>query len=227
MLKKTSQKFYLFKTLLKLKAIIQKKKLIKRFLKLKKKKWNFFKISLVNSLKYRKIYKLFDIFKFSFKKKGNGVSQKKKNLYFQNNKKLLKIFYGKLLNSYFKKFVKNNIMSFLNKLESRLDIFLYRYFLFPSILFSRKVIKQGYIFINKKKINNFSYEVKKGDVISFNLKKKKKLIKNIVFTNFWPVCLDNVIINYSILEIICKNSIKIKNNFKFYYYYINLTALFL
>lgn len=225
MLEKNSQKFYFFKKILKLKIIIQKKTLIKKLLKLKKKKWNFFLKSLTYSLNFRKTYKLFDVFKYSLKKKGNGISQKKKYLYSHNSKQLIKMFYGNLLTSYIKKLSKKYSKEFFLKLESRLDTILYRSHFSSSIFLARKLIHQGFVYVNDKQITQYSFFIKEGDVVS--LKKQTKSNQKFFpsFSNIWPVFNENLIINFSTFEILYINKFQKKKIFKNFYYYINLNLL--
>lgn len=64
-------------------------------------------------------------------------------------------------------------------LERRIDILLYRSHLVNSLTEIKQVINHGKIYINGQKIKNFSFNLKKGDVISIDKKFKKILKKNI------------------------------------------------
>lgn len=75
-----------------------------------------------------------------------------------------------------KKTVKSLLLNFLVKPVYRVDILLSRLHFFYSLYQTRQFIKYGIILINGKKVD-ISYVLKKGDVISFNLKKTYKHLK--------------------------------------------------
>ena len=216
MLKKNSQKFYFFKKLLKLKVIVQKKILIDKLLRLKKRKWEMFIKTLKYSLNFRKTYKLFDIYKYSFKKKSNGISQKKKYLYSHNSRQLIKMFYGNLLTGYINKLSKKYSKDFFFKLESRIDIILYRSNFSISIFLARKLIQQGFVFVNNKKITRYSSYIKEGDVVSLKIPPQISLNFYSFFKNIWPISSSNLIINFSIFEIVYTNVLQKKKSSKIF-----------
>jgi len=83
-----------------------------------------------------------------------------------------------------KKTVKSLLLNFLVKPVYRVDILLSRLHFFYSLYQTRQFIKYGIILINAKKVD-ISYVLKKGDVISFNLKKMYKHLKfKEISTNF-------------------------------------------
>ena len=83
-----------------------------------------------------------------------------------------------------KKTVKSLLLNFLVKPVYRVDILLSRLHFFYSLYQTRQFIKYGIILINGKKVD-ISYVLKKGDVISFNLKKMYKHLKfKEISTNF-------------------------------------------
>jgi ribosomal protein S4 len=60
-------------------------------------------------------------------------------------------------------------------LEGRLENFLMRLNLFPSIYFIKKFIEYGNVFVNNKIINYTSYHLNFNEIVSFNKKYYKKL----------------------------------------------------
>lgn len=83
-----------------------------------------------------------------------------------------------------KKTVKSLLLNFLVKPVYRVDILLSRLHLFYSLYQTRQFIKYGIVLVNDKKVD-ISYILKKGDVISFNLKKVYKHLKfKGISTNF-------------------------------------------
>ncbi len=64
-------------------------------------------------------------------------------------------------------------------LERRIDILLYRLHFLNSLLEAKQIINHGKIYINGQKIQNFSFTLKKGELISIDNKFKKFLKINI------------------------------------------------
>lgn len=60
-------------------------------------------------------------------------------------------------------------------LETRLDNIVYRLGFANSRYMSRQLVSHGHIFVNNKKLNIPSYQVKEGDVISLNPKIEKNV----------------------------------------------------
>jgi ribosomal protein S4 len=148
--------------------------------KLKKKKWQnkFF----FNSLSIKK-KRISNKIKFKFNKPIKSAPLKfiyKNNLH---KKQQLKVFYGNLLNyqllnilTKIKKKNKFNIdYKFISKIESRLDITLFRVFFFNKLINIQKLIRNGNILVNNKIIKNKQYYLLENDIVSFNLSKHKKI----------------------------------------------------
>ena len=62
-------------------------------------------------------------------------------------------------------------------LEGRLETFLLRLNLFPSVYFVKKFIQHGNVLVNNKLINYVSYALRFNEIVSFN----RKYHKNIYF----------------------------------------------
>jgi len=137
----------------------------KKTLKLKKKKWRFFKKknNLQRPESLKKIYKQKLLEKQKFKSfYGNLFDYQLKNIFL-----LLK-----------KKNSLNIIQDLCIFLEKRLDVTLFRMGLVPSIFESKNLINQKKIFVNNKLINSINYNLKPGDIIFINQQDCK--IKNLI-----------------------------------------------
>lgn len=112
---------------------------------------------------------------------GSNYKPKKETEYgsLLRSKQELKTFYGSLkdkqLNNLFikaKKYKGNQTINLIKLLERRLDIFLYRCKLSPSIHEIRHLIQHGHFSLNNNIIKISSIILKPGDSISVNLKSK-------------------------------------------------------
>lgn len=72
---------------------------------------------------------------------------------------------------------KNKLISFIKKLETRLDNIVYRIGFSGTRREARQLIVHKHIYVNKKKINKPSFEIKKNDIISYK-KKQGVFYKN-------------------------------------------------
>jgi ribosomal protein S4 len=70
---------------------------------------------------------------------------------------------------------KGNSFAVFLMLEGRLENFLMRLNLFPSIYFIKKFIQYGNVLVNNKVINYSSYNLNFNEIVSFNKKYYKKL----------------------------------------------------
>jgi ribosomal protein S4 len=142
--------------------------------------------------------KKFNKKKWSFLKK-NQTTAKRSTIFLSNffkdllhSRQKLKHFYGNLkeyqfLNLYKlalkekkKNYKKSFIPIFLQLLESRLDIVIYRLHYTSSIYGAQQIIKQGKILVNNKPIVTPSFCLKYADYISVNPTYKSKIKKNII-----------------------------------------------
>ena len=137
--------------------------------KLTKVKWQKTYLKTKISQKYlskkpKKIY-LKRIFKYK-------LEEKQKLRYFYGNISFKKL---KMFHNISKKKTNNNLsLNFIKLLESKLDVVLYRSNLINNIFVCKYLIKNGSILINNKTIKNNNYFLKNGDIIKFNLTKRKK-----------------------------------------------------
>lgn len=77
-------------------------------------------------------------------------------------------------------------------LETRLDNVVYRLGFANSRFMSRQLVSHGHIFVNDKKLNIASYQVKEGDVISLNpkIQKNVQIIKSLAEEKKMPAFLE-------------------------------------
>jgi len=100
-----------------------------------------------------------------------------------NLKRVFRFFYGYLKNNIFykiyykSKYKKHKILNFINNLENRLSIVLYRMNLIQNIIEAKQIIRHGFVRVNGKKIIFSNYIIKENDVISLD---KKWYIKEII-----------------------------------------------
>lgn len=154
--------------------------------KLTKQKW---KNIFLNSSVYRKI----GYFALKKLKKSKRVKKITLKWLFKNKlqeKQKFRYFYGNLLNYRLKKFhvlakkkSKYQVFkNFIQLLESKLDVVLYRSFFINNIFSCKHLIKTGKILVNNKIIRNNHYILRPGDIIRLKLtkEKKKELLKNYI-----------------------------------------------
>lgn len=160
----------LYKKLLPLKKNIQNKD---KLMKFKKKKWQNFQ-RLTSKLKKQKFYDPTSQFLSNFK---NFFNRKFK--YNLQNKQRLSFYYGTLRKNYLKRMVKSTLSEFkkrnahatvlfIEKLETRLDIALYRTYFSYSFHNARQLISHKKVYVNNKIVQHNSYLLKKGDLITFD-----------------------------------------------------------
>jgi len=218
---KTNNKYKpIYKKFLRLKENIQNKNL-RKFLNFKRNKWQNFIKRLVK-FNYRKkkyyndffflpkfgVYRMYDTNKYLLQY-SSGISKKKKYRFYLVQKQLFNYFYGGLPNSYIKNLVKTSFKSsvkntFTNSLESRLDTILYRSNFAISIRNARQLVRHKHIQVNGTLITNYSYTMKKGDLLKVNLHSIPLIKHNIIYSNSWPIPLSYLTINYRTLEV-CYN----------------------
>ena len=209
-----------FKRLLKLRFDNFEKKNI---LSLQKKKWHSFLLFLKKKKKRRKNnFYLFDhgkfinsffIFRFKWKFKFDLNLKQKFFFYYSSVKqKFVKKVTGKLVSA--KRLSPQEIM--VQALESRLDSVLYRSLFVSTRDEAKQFIKHKHVFVNRKKVMDCSYTLKKGDVITIDLKKKDHVKENILNSNIWPLPPEYLEINYKTLTIIF---VKLPDVNQFYSHY--------
>ena len=137
---------------------------IKKKLNLRKQKVFFYSVHIAAPKKKTKKWSLFAL----------------KNIYY----KKVSLFFGfrKMVN-FFKiynlarKLSKANTFAVFLMLEGRLDNFLMRLNLFPSVYFIKKFIEHGNVLVNNKVINYSTYNLNFNEIVSFN----KKYYTNLYF----------------------------------------------
>mgnify|MGYP001117919971 CR=1 FL=1 len=222
MFKKTNKYKPIYKKFLRLKENVQNKN-IQKFINFKRNKWRFFIKNLLK-FNYRKkkyfndffflpkfgVYRVYDNNKFVVQI-YSGISKKKKYRFHMIQKQLFKHFYGGLSANYLKRLVKTTTKSslknsFISRMESRLDVILYRSHFSVSIRNARQLILHGHIYINDKIITSYSYFLRKSDRIRVKFTSRKHIQRNIKYSNYWPLPLSYLTINYRTLEIHYSNS---------------------
>jgi len=135
---------------------------IKKKLNLRKQKVFFYSVHIAAPKKKTKKWSLFAL----------------KNIYY----KKVSLFFGfRKVADFFKiynlarKLSKANLFAVFLILEGRLDNFLMRLNLFPSVYFIKKFIERGNVFVNNKTINYAAYNLNFNEIVSFNRKYYKRL----------------------------------------------------
>ena len=91
-------------------------------------------------------------------------------------KRVLRFFYGYLKNNVWRgaylksKRRKNKVLSFLNLLENRLVVVLFRMNLALSLMQAKQFIRHGFVKVNGKKVIYRNFQIKKNDIISVDRK---------------------------------------------------------
>ena len=132
--------------------------------------------------------RFYNLKKEKFWNKQNYIKKKYKNYYgwLLQNKLLFKLFY-KLKNDkmilQYKKRYKNDWHKIINKLESKLEMILFRFGCFGTLPVIRKLIKYRNFAVNGQSIDNPNYNINKYDYITINPKIKNKYLiyyKNLI-----------------------------------------------
>lgn len=183
-----------------------------KLFKFKKKKWDRF-LNYLRKRNYRRKrhFLLFDQQKHELTKYTKIYKKRFKELL--STKKRFKLFYGGLRVKYIKNLLirKKSLVSaitFIKKLESRLDMILYRGHFCRSVRGARQIIRQRKVKVNNRIVSFYGHQVKRGDSISV-VKKVEYLIKhNILMSNLWPFPPKYLVINYKLLKIIFLGNIE-------------------
>lgn len=171
-----------------------------RILKFNRPKWKFFQKKL------DQLNKPSGPFVNSLVRKASDRYWEKTTDYFkdglQSKRYLINSYDASIKTSFLKKgsekkrTVKSLLLNFLVKPIYRVDILLSRLHLFYSLYQTRQFIKYGIILVNGKKVDS-NYILKKGDLISFHL---KKVHKHLEFKDISTKFLNNSAI-YSFIEL--------------------------
>lgn len=135
---------------------------IKKKLNLRKQKVFFYSVHIAAPKKKAKKWSLFAL---------KNIYYKKVSLFF-GFRKVVDFF---KIYSLARKLSKANVFAVFLMLEGRLDNFLMRLNLFPSIYFIKKFIEHGNVFVNNTVINYSSYNLNFNELVSFNRRYYKKL----------------------------------------------------
>jgi small subunit ribosomal protein S4 len=99
-----------------------------------------------------------------------------------NEKQKLKGYYGNITEKQFRKIYAEASRRrgdtgeiLVGLLESRLDAFVYRMGVVPTVFASRQFVNHGHILVNGKRVNISSYRLKEGDVVSVREKSRELL----------------------------------------------------
>lgn len=214
MIIKKRKRIPFYKQFLKLRKNIQNRS---KLLKLNRRKWNNLKRHCENQQKFFRKFKIFDQLKLTSTKfaiRGNSFKKQFRNRL--RIRKTIHLFYGKFKKKYFKKKIKNilkkknknfNLKNFnyhvIEAFEKRLDVVVYRAKFALHVENARQIISHGHILVNNKRVNEHSYLLKPGDLVSVKpIKKSFSLIKhNINKSSFWPLPPNFLLINYNTLQI--------------------------
>ena len=219
-----------YKKFLKLRQNVQNRP---KLLKFKAKKWqniilksrrdlkNTLKLKNIDQLGYF-VPKFTDFFAYKYR---SDLYIKQKIIYFYG---YLKKNYIKLIAKKIRK--KNNSSYFLVKLlESRLDSVLYRSHFVSSFRDARQLISHGHVYVNGKKINNSSFVLSDGDVISLSKNIHKLIEKNVLNSILVPITPKYLQVNYRIFHIVFLGDVKMNqlvNQFPFWLNFKTLTEFY-
>lgn len=220
----------IFKQLIRLRENVQNRK---KLLNFRKKKWKSFIKFYESKLKNFKKFKPLDHSRYFVTKYGTqGASYNKRFRDTLQAGKRLKLFYGNLIEKYFRKKIKMMLgkkqlnskslvglkLSFLQCFESRLDTVLYRAKFAPTVKNAQQLILHGHVEVNKIQTKIKGYILQKGDIVNFNLKSINLFEKHVINGFNWPAPPKYLLINYRILQILFlgdTKSINIANEFSF------------
>lgn len=225
----------LYKKFIRLRENVQYRR---KLVKFKKRKWRPLLIYLKRLSKRRKKnFRTYDLNKYLLRKFNNNY----KNRFRYNTilKKRFKLFYGGLLEKQIKTIVKkvlnkqNNIIKqltsrnylFLEFLEKRLDLILYRAHFAHSVYTARQFISHGHITVNGKIERNHSFLLKQGDIIKINKKAQPLIWENVARSHIWPLPPKYINVNYKTLEIIFNGDIKNYNLSPYYTFWLDINSL--
>ena len=196
-----------------------------KLLSFKKKKWQKLIFYITKESKIKKVncfYKFFDQKSYYMPKYNNLFTKKFKQDI--QKKKEFNLFYGglnkKYLNNIVQKSVKNSSLAsqkinskiyFLELLEKRLDVIIFRSNLVLSIRNARQLITHGHVFVNGLVVKNKTYLLKKGDKITFSIKIHKILKYFIINSVIWPLPPKYLQISFKIFQILIVDDIKFSN----------------
>nr|QYC61890.1 ribosomal protein S4 [Stephanopyxis turris] len=235
MLTKKSRYKPFYKKYIRLRKNVQSREKLYNF---KKSKWQIF-LKLLNKfnrrLKNPPIYDHNIYFKprFGF----NYTNKYKFNLLI---KQRICLFYGYLTEKFFKYTVKKSLQElkkknymyfenlnsfFIQRLESRIDVILYRSHFVSSVRSARQLISHGQVIVNKKTVKKNSLKVKKGDLIEIKNQAHDFIRNNIIKNSLWPVYPLYLLINFNIFQILVVTDIKYSKILYHFPFWLNVSSV--
>lgn len=203
----------LYKKFVLLRKNVQNRRKLNLF-KLKRKKWNNLILYLKRvQLRRKKRFAMYD-FNRHFLPKFSNLFKRKHN-YTLNTVRKFKLFYGGLPKKYLKNQVQLTLRSrncnlnsfFIQKLESRLDVILYRSHFASTMRLAKQLIKHKHILVNNNIVQDSSYLLKKGDLIEIKACGLQSVEFNLQNSHIWPLPPKYLNINYKTLQIIYNASL--------------------
>lgn len=205
----------LYKKFLNLKQNVQNRP---RIFKFKKRKWKNL-IEFLNRFQSKRPgkFKLYDfqrypLLSFSFRNNFRyKLHTKQKVSYFYgglSKKYLKKISMLALNRTKLKKKITNSKLFLIESLEKRLDVILHRSHFVMSIRSARQLISHGQVFVNKRRVNNCNFILKRGDLVEFSPMIHCLIEKNLKSSRGWPMPPKYLQINYRTFQVLIIEDIK-------------------
>lgn len=154
-------------------------------------------------------------------------------------KKRLKFFYAKFSENQFKaKFKEASLDAkktpgygrkedlLISRLESRLDSIFFRSYFLSSFRHIRQLISHGKVFVNGKKMVNYDYLVKPGDVITLDPKIHFLIKNHLLQLNTERLVPSYLQISYKTLSIVMVQKISIFDLCQLFPFWLNLKTIF-
>lgn len=226
----------LYKKFLNLKQNVQNRP---RIFKFKKRKWKNL-IEFLNRFESRRPgkFKLYDfqrypLLSFSFRNNFRyKLHTKQKISYFYgglSKKYLKKVSMLALNRTKLKKKITNSKLFLIESLEKRLDVILHRSHFVNSIRNARQLISHGHVFVNKRRVKNCNFALKKGDLIEFSPMIHSLIEKNLKSSKGWPMPPKSLQISYRTFQVLIveeTKSINLSLQFPFWMDFSTLLKLY-
>lgn len=117
-----------------------------------------------------------------------------------------------------KKFKTRASILYIQKLEIRLDTVLYRTHFCHSLHNAGQLISHKKIYVNNKIVPHKFFELKKGDLITFDKSINPIIKSNILNSELWPTPPRHFHINYKILQILITENIRYISYYNYYHF---------
>ena len=197
-----------------------------RILKFKKRKWQALTYQISRLSKFRKYNSYYKFYNQNF-----YVMPKFKNFFSSAYKQTLltkkgfNVYYGKLSEKHLKQtcqksYIKSNLIKnkigptlfFQEYLNNRLDVVLYQSHFSFSIISARQLISHGHVYVNNRKVQDGSFQLKPNDVVRFSKKSYKLLEYYLLKSDVWPLPPKHLQVSYKIFQIIINERNLLFNN---------------